>query len=123
MASSSVTMPTSPVEMSGRIFLALTRLLKVQIRLYVYTKKAEEDPDSNWRSLVRVEQDFLAGAEREWSDVLGLLDDPAQRTELVNHLLGQAFEEALSSVTQKLRIAVPDVDLIVQSFRPGVRVE
>lgn len=115
--------PTANSEVQGRTFLALTRLLKVQLRLYIYRTKAEESPESNWGSLIRVEQDFLVGAEREWSEVLGILDDPAYRTELVNRLLDSASVAAKESVIRKLQAAIPDVDLIVQNFRAGVRVE
>ena len=116
-------MPTSVSEVHNRTFLALNRLLKVQLRLHIYSKKAEEDSESNWAGLIRVEQDFLFGAEKEWSEVLGILDNPAHRTEVVNQLLEPACEAAKESVIRKLRMAVPDIDLIVQSFRPGVRVE
>jgi hypothetical protein len=123
MASPSMTMPTAILEVQGRTFSALTRLLKVQLRLYIYTRKAEEEPEGTWGSLVRVESDFLVGAEREWSEVLGILDDPAHRTEVVNRFLGPACDAARESVIRKLREAIPEVDLIVQSFQPGVRVE
>ena len=114
-------MPSSDIQ--GRTISALTRLLKVQLRLYIYAKKAEEDPEGTWGSLTRVEQDFLVGAEREWSDVLEILGDPVHRTEIVNRLLDSACDAARESVIRKLREAIPEVDLIVQSFQPGVRVE
>jgi len=116
-------MPPATQDVQGRTFSALTRLLKVQLRLYIYTKKDEEEPDGTWGSLTRVEQDFLVGAEREWSEVLVILGDPAYRTEIVNQFLGTACEAAKESVIRKLQAAIPDVDLIVQGFRPGVRVE
>ena len=123
MASYSVTMPTATSDIQERTLAALTRLLKVELRLHIYTKKSEEDPGGAWGSLTRVEQDFLVGAEREWSEILGILGDPAYRTEVVNRFLGPACDSARESVIRKLRDVIPEVDLIVQSFRPGVRVE
>lgn len=123
MASYSVTMPTATSDIQERTLAALTRLLKVELRLHIYTKKSEEYPGGSWSSLTIVEQDFLVGAEREWSEILGILGDPAYRTEVVNRFLGPACDAARESVIRKLRDVIPEVDLIVQSFRPGVRVE
>lgn len=71
--------------------------------------------------LLKVERDFLVGAEREWSEVLVILGDPVNRVEVINRFLGPACEAALESVIRKLRAEIPKVDLIVQGFRPGVR--
>jgi hypothetical protein len=117
-----MTMPTDLSEVQGRILSALTRLLKVQVLLHVYTNRYEENPEGTWGSLINVELDFLVGAEREWGEILGILEDPAVRTEVINRFLGTACDVAKESVTRKLQGIIPEVDLIVQSFHPGVRV-
>jgi phage terminase large subunit-like protein len=103
--------------------LALTRLLKSQLRLFVFTKKFEADPQGEWGTLLKIEKDFLVGANREWDEVLDLWEDSSHRTKLVYQLMGSAMKEAREWVIEGLSGSVPDVDLIVQSFRAGVRVE
>jgi hypothetical protein len=114
---------TTNLAAQERMLLALTRLLKIQIRLFIYTRKSEQEPDMSWGALIKVEQDFLVGAEKEWSEVLNIWIDPIERVEWVNLLLGPACDEAREDVLERLRGSVQDVDLIAMEFRPGVRID
>lgn len=88
------------------------------MRLYVYERKSlEEGVSDSWKSLLLVEQDFLVGSQKEWTDLLKMwnLQDKKERQEL-EYLLLQGVKEARLEVIQFLEGKVPEVATLLDEF-------
>jgi len=86
------------------------------MRLFVYERKSSEGAGDYWEPFLTVEQDFLIGAQGEWTEVLQQWMSQGGSKEELDFLVQQGCKEARLGVVRALTERVPEVDSILADF-------
>lgn len=99
-----------------RVKHALLRIMKSTLRKHIYETKAKED-DNRWGPMIRVEEGFYGGAEKEWLETRSEFNLTGPEAEgVLKTLLESAFKESKSDLAFLLEDTIPEVATLLNKL-------